>query len=264
MARVPPSGTLLVTPMGHIRGLKDAISSISKAVPLGDFTDEELMDILGSLGLAIGQGVQSTAPILRRKINSPKDADALPPQSLASSTLGSVDSEILQNTLQKASESCEFLLDLIDVKEGFQFMPPVKSEARGCIFKWLRINPEVSQGTELFAQVEAIMRGVGQLKEASNMAGFELSKTKFSSGRPKNTWFIDFTELLISICQSRNVEPTLSRNSKTEKPSGKLFIFAKAMEKLLPEELRSPSDEALLDRLKVANKAIAKKRENLS
>lgn len=259
MARVPPSGVMAITPEGGISALRIAINSISQAVPLGDFTDEELNDILCRLALVIGNGVQSKSPILRPKTSPPERSDALTRQSSAFMTYGSVDSETLQDTLQKASDSCEFLLNLLDVKTGFQIVPPVNLEARGRIIDWLSKNPEVSQNAELFVQIDAIMRGVNQLKQASDLAGFELSESKFSSGRPKNDWYDGFAALLISICQSRDIRPSLGRDSQTEKPSGNLFVLAMAMEELLPKELRSGSDEACFQRLKTARKSISKR-----
>jgi hypothetical protein len=264
MAKVTRSGSLSVSLFDGMSRLQDVIKKVSDSVHLGEFTDKEMEDILSRLALVIGRAVKSNAPMPARKSRLQKDTKIPSLESLESwASDGPIDSRELQSTLHKASKACELLLDLINVKEGLQLQIPVNSEAGYRILNWLKKNPEVSHGRKFLTQVETIMEGLGQLKHACAMAEFDLAKTKFPPGRPAKAWYVDFAELLIAICQSRGVRPSLGRNSQTEKPSGNLFVLGKAMEKLLPKELRSPSDESLFDSLKIAKKAIAKRGENL-
>lgn len=267
MARATRSGHLLAPPVNGKSRLREIVKNLPGSLGLGEFTDKELDEIVVKLGRLIGTAIQSHAQL---QIRLPSQEKAVT-SSLASleswAWLGPVDASDLRAKLRKASKACEFLLDLINVNEGLHPDIPVDSEAcfrildslRGKRDKFRRapITDQFAQdeGIKFHKKIDKIMRGVEELKNASDKAADVLSKTNFPSGRPKNMFYLGLTDLLIAICKVRGVKPTLSR---MEKPAGRLFMLAKAMEKLLPKELQSTSDEGIFEKLKVARRTINK------
>ena len=121
-------------------------------------------------------------------------------------------------------------------------------------------NAEKLQGT--WDYVDEVRNVLSLLSEAAKIEVTDLRRTKIKQGRPSDEVYLEFTRILIELCEDKNIKPTLSETEK--KPinvskgryTGNLLIVAMHFEKLLPPEHRSQNIEARFNRLFNAKRAI--------
>jgi hypothetical protein len=89
------------------------------------------------------------------------------------------------------------------------------------------------------------------------VAAANLPRGPGKRGRIANEWYISFVALLQGIFKSVGIKPTLYRQRTAARVwKGRLLDAAGELEKFLPREMRSPSDESRAQRLERSLKAL--------
>ena len=256
MARLEPDGVTLqfLPSLGYrlLRALRKCQNELR--IPNCKLTNEDLANLHVELAFCYGEYLKThKSPdflLAGKKIKAGQPPDR---------------KEVVK-LLNDVAANAKQLADLMLAPSGFTKKTEVEFKARDLLLNWLSLNPEISE-INGFKDVEKLRHYVDKISNmlsaigaASEFAAWEFDQFKGKSGRPEDTWYIEFTRILINLCQRHNIKPTLSNTEKKNgKPyGGKLFKVATCFEKLLPFELRCASEATRYGRLKKARASLQK------
>jgi hypothetical protein len=103
------------------------------------------------------------------------------------------------------------------------------------------------------ADPSVVLRSIRKQTERGShycyVAAANLPRGPGKRGRIANEWYNSFVVLLQGIFKSLGIKPTLYRHRTADVWKGRLLDAAGELEKFLPKEMRSPSDESRAQRL---------------
>jgi len=110
-------------------------------------------------------------------------------------------------------------------------------------------DPEVGSPSAADRLMAQFLKDAGKIAEHGYCAYADLTAARGPTGRPKITWYDDFTQIVIELAREAGVKPTISTDRSSGERRGWILIVAGELENFLPRPMRSPSVEARAKRL---------------
>jgi len=110
------------------------------------------------------------------------------------------------------------------------------------------------------ADLVRFVREAGTISRAVSSLAREIETNKAKRGPTSHVPYDFFVEAVLEICERNNVKATISTNRVTSERGGRFLAVAKRLEFLLPQPMRSPTNEALAKRLGRSQERIRKGR----
>jgi hypothetical protein len=231
MAKLPPTGVWLQIPEGSSRRLN--VIGVRMAREFNreiKCSQNERKAIWKKLGFIIGLATQET--------DRPDASD-------------------VASILRSASRAAQTLQSLLTAhQEGVPLMGSEEHAAANALMGKLAEDPELRDFEGVQEFLLDLAGRCSALSKACDVAATELDSVEGKGGRPRLTWYNEFTRLLLELCERYGSSSKPERDRETNSPKGSFHSLAEYMELLLPKKMRSGNAETRMKRLQKALKAI--------
>jgi hypothetical protein len=218
MARLPSSGTTVVSPFRDQGELKRILSDLG----VGQEFDETAMEeVYGSLSRIIGEWMSEQSRLDK-----------------------SIVATALLTTAKNLSEASVLLGGL---ETGLHSDVEIAVTSRAA--EYLAMDPGVGSVGKAQELIASFNREAARIAHVLMVARADLPDRPDEGGRPALLWYDEFTALLLDIANKAGVRATLRKDRVTGVRSGWLFEAAQALESFFWREMRSQSPEACGKRL---------------
>jgi hypothetical protein len=218
MARLPSSGTTVVSPFRDQGELKRVLSDLGVGQ---EFDETAMKEVYWSLGKIIGEWMSEQSRLDK-----------------------SIVATALLTTAKNLSEASALLGGL---ETGLHSDVEIAVASRAA--EYLAMDPGVGSVRKAQELIASFNREAVRITHVLMVARADLPDRPDEGGRPALLWYDEFTALLLDIANKAGVKPTLRKDRVTGVRSGWLFESAQALESFLWPEMRSQSPEACGSRL---------------